>query len=137
MDARTKSLVHSRARERCEYCHLPESAQPFVRFHLEHVIPSKHGGSDDLDNRCLACERCNLFKGPNLTGIDPETGNIERLFDPRRFLWHEHIEFKGPLIFGLTAVGRTTVRVLAMNEGQRVQLRADLIARGEFWGPDD
>jgi len=103
-----------------------------VTFHLEHIIPTKHGGSDDPDNLRLACERCNLFKGPSLAGIDPETGDVERLFDPRHQLWDEHFEFHGPVIVGLTAVGRTTLKVLAVNEGRRVQLRADLIARGEL-----
>jgi HNH endonuclease len=132
MDAGTKRLVHRRAQERCEYCWLPQSAQPFVTFHIEHIIPSKHHGTDDPENLCLACERCNLSKGPNLSGIDPETGNVERIFDPRHQSWQDHFEFRGPLIAGLTAVGRTTVNVLAMNEGRRVQLQADLIARGEF-----
>lgn len=132
MDAATRRLVRSRALERCEYCRLRQASQPFVTFHLEHIISTKHGGSDDPDNLCLACERCNLFKGPNLSGIDPQTGQVERLFDPRHQLWHEHFEFHGPVIVGLTAIGRTTVSVLAVNEGRRVQLRADLIARGEL-----
>ncbi len=132
MDAATRRLVRGQALERCEYCHLPQASQPFVTFHVEHIVPTKHGGSDDPDNLCLACARCNLSKGPNLTGIDPQTGNVERLFDPRRQRWDEHFQFHGPVIVGLTAVGRTTVKVLALNEGRRVQLRADLIARGEL-----
>jgi hypothetical protein len=132
MDAATRRLVRQRAQERCEYCRLPQAAQPFVTFHVEHIIARQHGGSDDPDNLCVACERCNAFKGPNLTGIDPETGNVERLFDPRHQLWDEHFAFRGPVISGLTPVGRTTASVLAMNEGRRVQLRAVLIAQGEL-----
>jgi hypothetical protein len=70
--------------------------------------------------------------GPNLSGVDPETGNVERIFDPRHQSWQDHFEFRGALIAGLTAVGRTTVDVLAMNERRRVHLRADLIAQGEL-----
>ncbi|SIO35122.1 HNH endonuclease [Singulisphaera sp. GP187] len=132
MDAATRRLVRQRAHERCEYCRLPQAAQPFVAFHVEHIIARQHGGGDNPDNLCVACERCNAFKGPNLTGIDPETGSIERLFDPRHQLWGEHFAFRDPAISGLTPVGRTTVEVLAMNEGRRVQLRAELLARGEF-----
>jgi 5-methylcytosine-specific restriction endonuclease McrA len=29
-----------------------------------------------LDNLALACHRCNLRKGPNLTGIDPMSGEM-------------------------------------------------------------
>ena len=73
-------------------------------------------------------------KGSNLSGFDPDTGSIERFSNPRHQKWHEHLEFRGPVIVGLTSVGRTTVKVLGMNEERRVQLRADLLARGEFFG---
>jgi hypothetical protein len=32
---------------------------------------------------------------------------------------------------GLTATGRATVLVLAMNDARRVELRAEILARGE------
>lgn len=132
MNAATRRLVRQRAEGRCEYCRLPQSAQPFVTFHIEHIIAKQHGGSDDPGNLCVACERCNFHKGPNLTSIDPDTGNVERLFDPRRQEWAEHFELKGPVILGKTPNGRATVTVLAMNEEGRVELRATLIALGEF-----
>jgi hypothetical protein len=50
MDAATKRLVRQRAQERCEYCRLPQTAQPFVTFHVEHIIAKQHGGSDDPNN---------------------------------------------------------------------------------------
>ena len=31
-----------------------------------------------MDNLALACIDCNLHKGPNLTGIDPETNQVTR-----------------------------------------------------------
>ena len=132
MDAATRRFVRQRAQDRCEYCRLPQAAQPFVTFHIEHVRARVHGGSDDPENLCVACERCNAFKGTNLSGVDPKTGDLERLFDPRHQAWHEHFELRAALIVGLTATGRTTVSVLMVNEGRRVQLRAALIARGEF-----
>src|SRR3954452_13123040 len=60
------------------------------------------------------CVFCNAAKGPNLAGRDPATGDIERLFDPRHQEWPEHFEFRGPVIVGLTAIGRATVEVLNM-----------------------
>ena len=65
-------------------------------------------------------------------GLTPRLEDLERLFDPRHQAWHEHFELRAALIVGLTATGRTTVSVLMVNEGRRVQLRAALIARGEF-----
>ena len=132
MKAAVRRFVKRRAQGRCEYCRIPQAAHPFVGFQIEHIIAKKHGGSDDPDNLCVACERCNAHKGPNLTGIDPTTNQIQRLFDPRQQDWDMHFASLGPLIVGLTDVGRTTVDVLAMNESRRVQLRARLIAQGEL-----
>ena len=74
--------VRRRAAGLCEYCHIPEAA--FRRaFHIEHVIARQHGGATTVDNLALACWMCNLKKGPNLTGIDPQTGQITSLFNPR------------------------------------------------------
>jgi hypothetical protein len=73
---------------------------------------------------------CNLHKGPNLTGIDPKTRKVTRLFNPRRQVWERHFRWQGAVLIGKTAVGRTTVRVLAMNEPERVNLRQELIDQG-------
>jgi hypothetical protein len=80
----------------------------------------------------LACNRCNASKGPNRTGIDPNTGEIVILFHPRRDAWTEHFQFAGPRIVGLTPTGRTTVHVLAMNDERRVERRVELLAGGEL-----
>jgi hypothetical protein len=95
-------------------------------------VARKHGGSEDLSKLCVACERCNLFEGSDLSGIDPASGQVERLFHPRTQAWSDHFETRGPLIVGLTPTGRATVRVLSMNAGQRLQLRAALVAHGLY-----
>lgn len=81
MDAATRRRVRQRAQGRCEYCLLPQAAQPFVTFHVEHIIAKKHGGSDGLENLCTACERCNSFKGPNLSGGEKVPLVGEQLFE--------------------------------------------------------
>jgi 5-methylcytosine-specific restriction endonuclease McrA len=68
-----RALVRERAHNACEYCHLHQDDSPLVTLHLEHIIPRIHGGSDDINNLALACIDCNLHKGPNLAGIDPQT----------------------------------------------------------------
>jgi hypothetical protein len=67
-------------------------------------------------------------RAPNLTGIDPITGEIVPLFDPRRDRWPDHFRFRGPVIEGVTAVGRTTIKVLSMNDTRRID-RRELLAR--------
>jgi 5-methylcytosine-specific restriction endonuclease McrA len=131
MDEATRVLVRARAGGRCEYCHVHQDHVE-LSHHIEHIVARKHGGPDDPSNLCVACERCNLFKGSDLTGIDPATGQVERLFNPRTQAWSDHFELRGPLIVGLTPTGRATVRVLSMNSGQRLQLRAALIAHGLY-----
>jgi 5-methylcytosine-specific restriction endonuclease McrA len=99
MDAATRRLVRQRASFRCEYCRLPQSAVS-AAFHVEHIRPRQHGGGDDPQNLALACDRCNLCKGPNLVGVDLETEHIVQLFDPRRDAWNEHFALAGADVVG-------------------------------------
>lgn len=123
MDAATRRQVRDRGGEACEYCRLLQSAQLFATFHVDHVIASQHRQDDSLENLCLSCQSCNLRKGPNLSGIDPETNQIVRLFHPRTDTWIEHFCFDDGLIVGLTDIGRATVRLMAMNSPRRIELR--------------
>lgn len=105
---------------------------PSAPFHVEHILARQHGGSDAPDNRCWSCHRCNLHKGPNLSGRDPLTGNIVRIFDPRRQLWKRHFTWHGALLVGLTQTGRATIAVLDSNDPQRIEFRQRLIDEGEW-----
>jgi len=105
---------------------------PLAAFHVEHIMPRVHGGGDDSSNLALACDRCNLHKGTNLTGIDPESGAVALLYNPRTQAWREHFHLQGATIIGLTPTGRATVRTLNMNAPRRVQLRAQLAAIGDL-----
>lgn len=131
MDADTRAAVRVRAGDRCEYCLLRQEHVEFSH-HIEHIVAKQHGGDDGPENLALSCARCNAFKGPNLSGIDPDTGELVPLFNPRRDEWEEHFAFRGVWIDGLTPVGRTTVYVLAMNETRRLEIRALLLAEGEL-----
>lgn len=124
-------FVRGRAGGACEYCRLPESLYR-TAFITEHIIARQHGGADRDDNLAFACARCNLHKGPNIAGIDPDTGDLTRLFNPRTDSWDEHFTWSAHIVVGRTAVGRTTVRVLAMNEPVIRAVRAALLAEGAF-----
>ena len=88
------------------------------------IIPKIHGGSDDVENLALTCIDCNLHKGTNLTGFDPETNVITELFHPRRHVWEDHFHWQGLYLVGKTATGRTTIRVLSINSEDQVALRS-------------
>ncbi len=131
MDATTRDFVRLRAGDCCEYCRLQQENSELIH-HVEHIVAKQHGGSDEAGNLALACHRCNLHKGTNLTGIDPLTGEIVPLFHPRRHRWSEHFVFQGVRIEGLSAVGRATIKVLAMNDTRRLELRQELQRRDDL-----
>jgi hypothetical protein len=135
MDESTRQAVRRRAGNRCEYCRLHDEDDPLFAFHVEHIRAKQHGGTDAPGNLAYSCHQDNLRKGPNLTGIDPKTRVLTRLFDPRRHKWSHHFRWDGPLLVGKTAIGRTTVAVLGMNLSHRVILRQALIAAARFPPP--
>jgi HNH endonuclease len=126
MDEALRRFVRERASHHCEYYGILQAHVPFAAFHIDHIIPRQHVGTDDATNLAFACYHCHLHKGPNLTGIDPDTGAIVPLFHPRRDAWHEHFALQDVTIIGLTPTGRATMRVLQMNAVERVQLRTAL-----------
>ena len=67
MDEALRNLIRNRANFCCEYCSLPEEANPYLTFHIEHVIARRHVVNDSPDNLALACDH---------SSIDPETMTI-------------------------------------------------------------
>jgi 5-methylcytosine-specific restriction endonuclease McrA len=125
MDAAVRELVRRRASNRCEYCLLPQEADPLFTFHVEHIVARQHHGTDDPANLALACHFCNLHKGPNLSGIDPVTQRLVRLFHPRTDEWSAHFQTEAGRVIGLTDTARATIDVLKMNASQRIELRLE------------
>jgi 5-methylcytosine-specific restriction endonuclease McrA len=123
MDPGLKELVRRRAGNACEYCRIPQDATPLISFHIEHIVSRQHGGTDEPATLALACDRCNAYKGPNLTSIDPDTKTVVSLFNPREDIWSDHFAIRGGRMTGLTPKGRATVRLLNMNAPRRVELR--------------
>jgi len=124
-------LVWDRAQDRCEYCQLSQE-QDTITFEIDHVTAQSHGGLTKAGNLALACFLDNSYKGPNLSGIDPGTRSLARLFNPRRHKWTKHFRWDGPTLQGLTAIGRATIATLKMNLPHRVAHRAALIDEGAF-----
>ena len=131
MDESIKATVRQRAGDCCEYCRLPQDAYDLT-FHIEHVVASQHLQDDSLSNLALACDRCNLHKGTNLSTIDPGTQDLVEIFNPREDCWSDHFTVVGPEIVGTTAKGRGTVRLLQMNAERRLMLRHRLMKEGRL-----
>ena len=121
--ATLRRQVRERARERCEYCLLAES-EAFFPHEPDHIIALKHGGETLLANLALACFDCNRFKGSDIASVDPVTGVVTPLFNPRTQAWAEHFRLLDRRILPLTAVGRATERLLRFNLLHRIYARS-------------
>jgi HNH endonuclease len=126
MSATLRLAGCQRAEGRCEYCQLPDLLPHLVCFHLEHIRARPHGGLSCLDNLAWACPRCNERKGTNLSGVDPDTNRLMRVFNPRRDMWARHFAWEGLRIRGLTPSGRATAWLLDFNSDDRFKLRQGL-----------
>jgi hypothetical protein len=129
VDAGLKAEVRQRAAFRCEYRHFPEQFAE-LRFQLGHIIPEQDRGPTVLRNVAWSCLRCNKRKGPNLSGMDPQTSRMVRLFNPRDDVWRDHFTWHGPRLIGLTPIGRATVAVLQCNHPDAMLAREALMAEG-------
>lgn len=123
MKAATRIAVRGRAGNRCGDCWRPQSTSPLIPLLVEHIVAKKHDGDEDFDNLALACAECNLHKGSDLTGIDPETLLLTPLYHPRRDRWLDHFRWDGVRIVGLTPAGCTTIRPLQLNMPARLRVR--------------
>ncbi|MEQ8465803.1 HNH endonuclease [Coleofasciculus sp. E1-EBD-02] len=133
--------VREKANYLCEYCHSSEEASA-ANFAIDHIMPRSLGGTDDLENLALACQRCNGYRYNFVTGIDPITQEEIQLFNPRIQVWADHFIWSadGLKIIGKTSVGRATCERLDLNDdyhndGSIVKARR-LWVRGGWHPPD-
>jgi len=132
-----RRLVHERAAGRCEYCAIPETFS-FAAHHIDHIVAEKHDGPTNPDNLALCCTLCNRYKGSDLTAIDPQTGNIVTLFDPRQDTWATHFNLPADgTLRSDTPTGRATIRLLQLNRPERIEERRMLLLSGLWPQPTD
>lgn len=123
--------VKERAHDRCEYCLMPDIKQYF-HHEPDHVIAEKHGGATSFDNLAWACFSCNRHKGSDIASLDPLSGKVTLLFNPRMQQWRRHFRLNGGCIEPLTAAGRVTVAILQLNDPVQIQDRLRLMASGLY-----
>jgi hypothetical protein len=126
-----RQLVYDRAGGRCEYCLIPE-AFVFAAHEIDHIVARKHGGLTEDSNLALSCTLCNQHKGSDLTSVDPETGQIERLFHPRQQRWADHFHLQDAVLVALSPTGRVTIRLFQLNRPDRIEERELLIQVGLY-----
>lgn len=128
---KTKEELRIRAFGCCEYCQIRSNYAP-SSFPGDHINPSSKGGKNELDNLAYSCNGCNWYKGDKTQGVDPETGQLVNLFNPRKHAWVEHFSWvENELqIIGLTPIGRATINALKLNRPNLINLRFALAAIG-------
>lgn len=127
--------VIGRARAFCEYCYAEMRIILFM--HIDHIRPEVDNGKIVEENLTLTCPCCNSAKHIYQTGIDPDTGKEQPLFNPRLQEWHHHFQWEEnyTVIAGLTPTGRATVHRLDMNRPGMVKARHEWRKAG--WQPPD
>lgn len=126
--------VAADARHRCGYCRTSARITG-TPMEMDHIIPESLGGPTARDNLWLACSMCNDHKGNRIAATDPISGEVVRLFDPRRQSWADHFEWSltGDTILGKTAIGRATVVAVRLNRAEIVEARRCWVIAG--WHP--
>ena len=126
-----RNFIRQRAHGRCEYCLLHEE-DAGLRHQPDHIVATKHRGATVESNLAYSCAMCNSFKGTDLASIDPATGSLVRLFNPRVDEWSSHFEFSNYRVVGKSPEGRATVELLQMNRPDMIQLRRLLAVDGRL-----
>ncbi|MEL6778931.1 MAG: HNH endonuclease [Cyanobacteria bacterium J06597_16] len=125
ISASLRQKIIAAANYRCEYCRT-SSQLTGIPLVMDHILPKSLGGSDKPENLAASCYRCNEFKGAKTHAKDPATSQFITLFNPRYQTWHSEFVWGngGTHIIGKTAIGRTTVIALRLNNDQIVEARA-------------
>jgi 5-methylcytosine-specific restriction endonuclease McrA len=116
---------------RCEYCCVHED-DLFYSFQIDHIISIKHGGTSDVDNLAYSCSMCNQNKGTDLGTYLPDSKRLVRLFNPRKDSWNGHFEVQDGVFTGKTNIGLATIKVLDLNNIDRIILRQTLIEADRY-----
>ena len=126
-----RAEVARRAGQRCEYCLIHEGDAGFSH-QVDHIVSRKHGGSSAADNLAYACVICNRHKRSDVASIDPRTGGIVRLFNPRSDHWADHFQLEGAVIEPVSGIGSATASLLRLNAPERICERALLQSLGRY-----
>jgi hypothetical protein len=121
-------------RRRCCYC-LTAEANSGIRLTYDHLVPVSKGGVTIFENVCLACSACNQYKAHATHAVDPITGEIVPLFNPRTQRWSDHFNWSTDTtrVEGSTPIGRATVIALRLNHPLIVTARGRWFRVG--WHP--
>ena len=59
MNAEKRKEVYQKYHERCAYC---GKSITFTEMQVDHIVPKRIGGTDEIENLNPSCRRCNHYK---------------------------------------------------------------------------
>ena len=126
-----RQKVKERANLCCEYC-LIHQEDFFFPFEIDHIISLRHEDKTVLNNLALSCGTCNRMKAADIGTYLSENLEFIRLFNPRIDIWSQHFEINLGEIFPITPIGQATVKLLDLNNPDRIILRQLLITAKRY-----
>ena len=105
-------------------------------FEIDHIISLRHGGLSDPENLAFSCLYCNQNKAADIGTMLLPSEIFIRFFNPRKDGWNDHFEISGSLILPKTEVGESTIKMLRINDVERIIERQTWLDAGLFPHPD-
>ena len=74
-------------------------------------------GQTVRQNVWRSCRHCNELRGVQTDAVDPDSGELVPLYNPRTDNWSEHFGWSddGITLLGLSPIGRATITALQLN----------------------
>lgn len=124
ISAQIRQAVTQRANHLCEYC-LIHTDDTYWGCQIDHIISEKHGGLTIAENLANACSFCNRNKGSDIGSVTAQ-GEFVRFSNPRQDVWSQHFKLDDITIVSLTDIGEVTIRILGINQIDRLLERQEL-----------
>lgn len=128
---KNRLFVAHRADFRCEYCRI-HTDDLFLSFHIDHIIPLKHGGTNDPDNLAYTCPHCNQYKGSDFVTLLNDFTDVVLLYHSRTDSWAAHFETVAGEIVAKTRTGQASVKIFRFNQPDLIILRRLLGQIGRY-----
>ena len=126
-----RQKVKDRANNCCEYCRIHQE-DFFFPFEIDHIISLRHEGKSNFNNLAFSCGTCNRMKAADIGTYLNEKLEFIRLFNPRMDIWEHNFEINHGEILPLTLIGEATIKLLDLNNPDRIILRQVLMTAKRY-----
>lgn len=104
----------------------------FLSFHIDHIIPLKHGGTNDSGNLAYTCPHCNQHKGSDFATLLNDFTGVVLLYNPRTDRWDTHFDATEGEIIAKTRTRQASIKIFRFNQPDLIILRRLLSQTGRY-----